>query len=411
MAHLPRHWVAADPRRRFRERKEPSQKDDVHLTPSQHHGVMPQDAYMAVTGSRVVLNLAGADSMKHVEPGDAIAHLRSFQGGLETSFTTGKVSTAYTVIEPLAGLDSGYFRWVFKSPAFIQELAASSQQLRDGQSVKFGDFASIHLPMPPTDEQRRIADFLDDQVARIDQIIVTRREQTVLLAESEQSVINSIAQRHADEPMTRLGRLARVQSGVTVDAGRQTTAGFVRLPYLRVANVQADHLDLSEVKEVSVPADVAKRALLRPGDVLMTEGGDLDKLGRGTVWRGEIENCLHQNHVFAVRPALDAVRPEFLALYTRSSAARTYFMSTGTKSTNLASTSSSKVLDLPLPVRPLRQQEAAIADYEESATQQASAHRALVKQIDLLTEYKQSLITAAVTGELDVTTAGSGVPD
>ena len=123
----------------------------------------------------------------------------------------------------------------------------------------------------------------------------------------------------------------------------------VTLPYLRVANVQDGHLDLGTITEIRVPKAVARSVMLRSGDVLMTEGGDLDKLGRGTVWNGEIENCLHQNHVFAVRPDQDRLMPEYLALITQSAYARAYFESTGTKTTNLASTSSSKIRDFKIP--------------------------------------------------------------
>jgi type I restriction enzyme S subunit len=121
------------------------------------------------------------------------------------------------------------------------------------------------------------------------------------------------------------------------------------MPYLRVANVQDGHLDLSSVTEIRVSKTAARSAMLKRGDVLMTEGGDLDKLGRGTVWNSEIENCLHQNHVFAVRPDRSKLMPEYLALITQSSYARAYFESTGTKTTNLASTSSSKIRDFRIP--------------------------------------------------------------
>ena len=104
LAALPPGWSEVNPRRHFRERREPSKPSDLHLTPSQHLGVLSQADYMARTGSKVVLNLSTPDSMKHVEPGDFIAHLRSFQGGLERSDLTGKVSSAYTVIEPLASV-------------------------------------------------------------------------------------------------------------------------------------------------------------------------------------------------------------------------------------------------------------------------------------------------------------------
>lgn len=148
----------------------------------------------------------------------------------------------------------------------------------------------------------------------------------------------------------RLGYLANVRSGITVDANRDYGLGDVTLPYLRVANVQDGHLDLKTIKEIRVPRVIARSATLQRGDVLMTEGGDLDKLGRGTVWNNEIANCLHQNHVFAVRPDRHKLASEYLALITQTSYARAYFESTGTKTTNLASTSSSKIRDFRIPL-------------------------------------------------------------
>src|SRR4051794_15254503 len=100
-------------------------------------------------------------------------------------------------------------------------------------------------------------------------------------------------------PLKRVDEVADVGSGVTL--GEDVSgAPFVELPCLRVANVQDGHLDLSEIKTVAVRVNEAARYRLQPGDVLMTEGGDLDKLGRGTLWRGEILDCLHQNHIFRV---------------------------------------------------------------------------------------------------------------
>lgn len=140
-------------------------------------------------------------------------------------------------------------------------------------------------------------------------------------------------------PTIRLKRVCRLQSGLTVDSSREITGDAVTRPYLRVANVPAGWLDLDSVTEVSVPRRLAEKSTLQPGDVLMTEGGDLDKLGRGTVWRGEIPSRLHQNHVFALRPQEGVLEPRFLAYVTQSFHSRHYFERTGTKTTNLASTS------------------------------------------------------------------------
>ena len=117
---------------------------------------------------------------------------------------------------------------------------------------------------------------------------------------------------------------------------------------------------------------MARSATLKRGDVLMTEGGDLDKLGRGTVWNDEIACCLHQNHVFAVRPDPSKLLPEYLSLITQTSYARAYFESTGTKTTNLASTSSSKIRDFRIPLASLDEQRR-IADFLSAETDRIDA--------------------------------------
>ena len=168
---LPSGWAAVPAKSLFSLRSEKSRPDDVHLTPSQKYGVIPQSEYMEITGSRVVLNLVGADNMKHVEPGDFVIHLRSFQGGVEFSQHRGKVSAAYTVLTPTPLAEPRFFRWLLKSERYIQALQVSVDQLRDGQSIRYGDFAKIDLPLAPPDVQRRIADYLDRETATIDALI------------------------------------------------------------------------------------------------------------------------------------------------------------------------------------------------------------------------------------------------
>src|SRR5258708_3193712 len=92
-----------------------------------------------------------------------------------------------------------------------------------------------------------------------------------------------------------LEEVAEVRTGLAL--GKRDISDPVERPYLRVANVQDGYLDLSTIKMVSVSRADAERYALRRHDVLLTEGGDFDKLGRGTVWRGEVPGCLHQNHV------------------------------------------------------------------------------------------------------------------
>ncbi|MDZ7578860.1 MAG: hypothetical protein U0904_11905 [Candidatus Nanopelagicales bacterium] len=340
---------------------------------------------------------------KLVEPGDFVVGLRSFQFGLSYSQVRGLVSPAYTVFRAWSPqVERRFFRWLFVSTWFVSHLDNISQGIRQGRTIDYEAMSDLRLPVPPLDDQTRIADYLDAETARLDALIAKKRRLESNLAERDESLIDALFGPRKSERMTRLGRFARVQSGLTIDSGRITDKDSVTLPYLRVANVQAGVLDLSEIREVRVPTAQARRALLRPGDVLMTEGGDLDKLGRGTVWAGAIDPCLHQNHVFAVRVDSGFLLPSYLALLTRSSHARAYFESTGVRSTNLASTSSTKLLDLPVPVTLIDDQQVRLIAYAEGSQRINGCCARLNRQIELLAERRQALITAAVTGEFQV---------
>jgi len=171
LGEVPAHWATVPAKALFSNRVERNHSDDVHLTPSQKYGVIPQAEYMEITGSRVVLNLSGADNMRHVEPGDYISHLRSFQGGLEYSAFKGKVSSAYTVLSPKRAIDPRYYKYLFKSNRYVQGLSTTTEQLRDGQSIRYEQFALLPLPFPPFKEQKEIAEFLERELGNIDALI------------------------------------------------------------------------------------------------------------------------------------------------------------------------------------------------------------------------------------------------
>lgn len=184
-------WKIGNPRAMFVERSQRSRPEDIHLTPSQIHGVLPQAEYMERTGNHVVLNLTGSDTMKHVEPEDFIIHLRSFQGGIEHSRYAGKVSNAYCVLTPRSNIEPRYFKWVLKSSGFIQELSSTTDQMRDGQSIKYEQFAGIGLPFPPLEHQSRIADHLDTLIIRINSVLSKIDSQIQNLREFKASLITS----------------------------------------------------------------------------------------------------------------------------------------------------------------------------------------------------------------------------
>lgn len=144
-----------------------------------------------------------------------------------------------------------------------------------------------------------------------------------------------------------LDECAFVQTGIAKNA-KKHRADDLELPYLRVANVQDGHLDLSEIKTIRVSARDAEGSLLHEGDVVLTEGGDFDKLGRGFIWEAQVPRCVHQNHVFAVRTQRDRLDPRYFAYLAQSPYGKTYFLSVAHKTTNLACINTTKLRAFPV---------------------------------------------------------------
>jgi type I restriction enzyme S subunit len=193
-----------------------------------------------------------------------------------------------------------------------------------------------------------------------------------------------------------LDAVAVVQTGLSKSSNR--SGDFVRLPYLRVANVQDGHFQLEEIKEIDVPKEQVERFLVRKGDLLLTEGGDFDKLGRGAVWNGQIESCVHQNHLFVVRGKPSIIDQRFLASYTQSPKGRSYFQSCSKQSTNLASINSSQLKQLPVPLPTVTEQRK-IADILSTWDEALGTLDALFAAKD---RQKQALMQQLLTGKTRV---------
>ncbi len=287
-------------------------------------------------------------------------------------------------------------------------------------AVSGTDIASGVFPVPPQAEQEAIATFLAHVDRRINRLIRAKRRLIELLNEQKQAIIHQAVTRGLDPTVrlkssgidwlgdvpehweaTRLKHVAEVQTGVTL--GKNYGASPLQnRPYLRVANVQDGYLDLGNIATVRVPVSEAAASELQPGDVLMTEGGDIDKLGRGHIWGGEIPGCLHQNHIFAVRGNPGKLRPEFLALLMTSRHGRSYFQITAKQTTNLASTNSTTLKSFPIHLPDIGEQHRLLDHIgQESASLDAAITRAR-REIDLLSEYRTRLIADVVTGKLDV---------
>ncbi len=318
-------------------------------------------------------------------------------------------------------VSADYLAWVYASkPIRAQYEAKAVGVTRFGLSQY--TFRETLIPLPPRLEQERIAAYLDASCAAIDAAVDIKRRQIETLDGLQRFVIQQAITRGLDDVPTlqptgnawiteipegwqliSLKRLCEIHTGLTL--GKTYTGPLIERPYLRVANVQDGHLDLSSVTTIEVPESVARGVELRAGDVLMTEGGDLDKLGRGTIWDGEIPGCLHQNHIFAIRCFHHKLLPAFLAYLTASQYGRDYFEATGKRTTNLASTNSTKVGLLPVPLPTIDVQRTICCFLNDKLSEVRCIKRGIEAQIETLTAYRKSLIHECVTGQRRISEA------
>jgi len=278
----------------------------------------------------------------------------------------GYASTEVIPIRPHRDADGLYLFYYLLHPEVREHLVATMEGSTGRQRVPENAVRKLTMPYAPAAEQRRISAVLREAQSAVEiqaATVTTTRElkQAVMRqvfacgVRQGSQVESEFGPLPAEWPTVPLGTCCTVQSGVT--KGRDIAANeAIEVPYLRVANVQDGHIDLSEVKTIAIRRDELARFLIRDGDVLLTEGGDLDKLGRGFIWRGQIANCVHQNHVFAVRAHRDVLLPEFLAYLVQSPYGRAYFLAVAHKTTNLATINSTKLKAFPVPLPPLDEQ-------------------------------------------------------
>lgn len=412
---IPQDWQLSKIGSLYTQRNEKVSDKDYQPLSVTMQGILPQLATAAKTDD--------GDNRKLVRVGDFAINSRSDRrGSCGISPLDGSVSLINIILTPRTAMHPGYYNWLFHTTLFADEFYKWGHGIvADLWTTRWQEMKSITVPVPEYAEQERIAAFLDAECAEIDAVLEKTRASIEEYKKLKQAVITQAVTKgiRGDRPMkdsgiewigdipaewrkTQLRHCAAIKSGITLGKKYEKTDSLVERPYLRVANVQDGYVDLSVLTTIEVTQDEDLKYRLRAGDVLMTEGGDRDKLGRGCVWHGEIEPCLHQNHIFAVQTSKDTLLPEFLEYLTVSDVGRSYFDVTAIKTTNLACTSSSKVLAFTIPLPSVEEQ----AEIVEALNTKCAGIDALVaKKQQYLTEienYKKSLIYEYVTGKKEV---------
>jgi type I restriction enzyme, S subunit len=284
-----------------------------------------------------------------------------------TGATTGKsfllrtcperaVFASYLIrVRPSDQIDATYLSRFFQSDNYWTQIRKSARGAAQ-PGVNSTVLKQLVVPFPPLDEQRRIAAILD----HADDLRRKRREAAERLDQLYFSTFVDLFGDPISNPRNwptnnRLGDVAEIVSGIT--KGRKLNGAKTRpVPYLAVSNVQDRVLALEVVKVIEATDNEIERYRLRKNDLVLTEGGDPDKLGRGTLWQGEIADCIHQNHIFRVRLNEAMVDPVFITWLVGGPRGKAYFLRSAKQTTGIASINMTQLREFPLMVPPLNLQ-------------------------------------------------------
>ena len=361
--------------------------------------------------------------------GDIVLNrMRAFQGAVGLAPQEGLVSPDYAVLRAESHVDAKYVAYLMRSRWFVGQMTARLRGIGDPElgavrtpRVNVADLGDIRVTAPTLGGQRRIADFLDDRVTRIDQIITAREAQLELIHESADRASFEVISGHrvvgarrtveerwlgtipAGWPLLSVGSEFQVELGKMLDEKQQT--GKWPLPYLRNTNVQWDVISTDDVKIMDIAPHERSRFTVTPGDLLICEGG---QPGRAAIWAGGIAPLAYQKALHRAR-SRGRSHPRWLLECLRV-AVRFGVFEAANGQTTIGHLTNEQLRAQRFPFPDTKTQSDLLTTLSADREAVSATSSALTQSVALLREYKQVLITAAVTGELDVTTAGSGIP-
>lgn len=418
IGEIPEGWRTINPKALFIQRKDKAQKGERQLTSSQQYGILYQDDYMELTGSKVVTVEKDFDILKHVEAGDFVISMRSFQGGLEYSTKSGAISSAYVMLVPnLELVYPRFYRWLLKSSVYIDALQRTTSMVRDGQAMRYSNFAQVRLFTLPLDEQKSRADFLDLECSSIDKILFKTRSSIEEYKKLKQAVITQAATKgvRGEREMkdsgvewaglvphhwgvAKIGSIGQTSSGATPLRSKESSFfDDATIRWVRTLDLNDGFVYDSSEKITELALASSACSIMPKGTVCVAMYG-----GAGTIGKCGLlmSDCATNQAVCSIVCNRKIVSPIFLLMQLL--ALKSYWMKYAVGTRKDPNISQDVVARMKILIPPLDEQKE-ITDYLDAKC--AEIDKLIAKKEQLVRElesYKKSLIYEVVTGKREV---------
>ena len=310
---------------------------------------------MFITSTAQKITREGMKKSRYVQPGDFLLSNSMSFGRPYILGIDGCIHDGWLVLHDTEGRFDKHFLYYYLSAPNTYEMFKSLAVGGVVNNLNSEMVRGVDVPLPPLDVQRRIASVLD----KISDLIALRKRQ---LAKLDELVKARFVEMFGDMlinpfgwPEERLDTVSSIVSGIT--KGRKAkNCELFEVPYMAVSNVKDGYIDWTTVKMILATQTEIKQYRLLPYDVLMTEGGDPDKLGRGAIIYNPPENCIHQNHIFRVRLNPKYALPVFFVQYLQQQRAKRYFLGCAKQTTGIASINMKQLSAFPALLPPIEMQ-------------------------------------------------------
>jgi len=417
LGEVPEHWDVLQSRRMFKARREAAKEGAIMLTASQKYGMIPQAEFVEREGRRVVEVIQGKDNLIQVEPDDFVISMRSFQGGLEWCRFSGSTSFHYVPVTPIKHVMPCFFAHLLKSDKYISALRSTTNLIRDGQEIRYSNFVQVPLPIIPVSEQIAIATFLDHETAKIDALIAEQQRLIELLQEKRQAVISHAVTKglNPDAPMKDSGvewlgevpehwsvsTIKRIVSTPVTDGPHETPEFLDEgIPFVSAEAVSTGKIDFERIRGFISLEDhqrYSQKYNPKRDDIFMIKSGATT--GTSAIVETDIEFNIWSP--LAVIRCGSEVLHRFALHFIRS---RNFLeaVALGWSFGTQQNIGMGVIENLSIVVPSLEEQREIVFLLDSAAGEANSLILEAERSIALLQERRSALISAAVTGQIDV---------
>ena len=419
IGEIPRDWEIMRCAHLFEVKHIKNTSGEINLSVYRDYGVIKRDS-RDDNYNRVSEDIS---NYKLVEPGDFVFNkMKCWQGSLGISEYRGIVSPAYTVCKPKKPFHGKYFHYLLRSWTCIQEFNRLSYGVRIGQwELRFEDFKDIVVPYPSTLEQTQIAAFLDRKTGQIDELIRIKERRIELLQEQRTALINQAVTKGLDpnvemkpsgvEWIEEIPAHWEIKKLKHISLGGLTNGLFKKKDQFGSGTKLINVIDMyqddffvrfDELDRVEAEPHEVGRYAVEPGDIFFVRSSlKLEGVAASACIADVPESTVFECHLVRLQPCLGQVLFKYLINYLNSTKTRQRLI-TLANTVTMTTIAQPKLASIEV-VLPSLSEQHAIVDYLDGKTQQTNDLISTEqRKIELLKEYRQSLISEAVTGKIDV---------